>query len=93
METDAAAATVEFFSSAISVLPSGATEPRNACGRMISPADCMKFRPRARAASAWPSGTVLMPERSASQTNAAVYTRQAGHGEPEEVRGRTCRRT
>ena len=41
---------------------------------MISPADCMKFRPRARAASAWPSGTVLMPERSASQTNAAVYS-------------------
>ena len=33
--TDAAAATVEFFSNAISVLPNGATEPRNACGRMI----------------------------------------------------------
>ena len=32
----------------------------------------MKVRPIARAASAWPAGTVLMPERIASQTNAAV---------------------
>ncbi len=34
--TPAAAATVEFLVSAMSTLPSGATEPRNACGRMIS---------------------------------------------------------
>ena len=73
MATDAAAATVEFFSNAISVLPRGATEPRNACGRMICVADCMKPNPSARAASAWPIGTVLMPERSDSHTNAAVY--------------------
>ena len=50
--TDAAAATVEFLSNAMSVLPTGATEPRNACGMMISVADCMKLRPIARAASA-----------------------------------------
>ena len=73
MATDAAAATVEFLSRAISVLPSGATEPRKACGRMISVADCMKPKPSARAASAWPIGTVLMPERRDSHTNAAVY--------------------
>src|SRR5882757_2684356 len=30
--------------------------------------------PSARAASAWPGSTALMPERTASQTNAAVYT-------------------
>ena len=71
--TDAAAATVEFLSSAISVLPSGATDPRMACGMMISVADCMKLRPMARAASACPLGTVLMPERNDSATNAAVY--------------------
>ncbi len=29
-------------------------------------------RPIARAASAWPSGTALTPERTASQTNAEV---------------------
>ena len=73
MATDAAAATVEFFSNAMSVLPNGATEPRNACGRMIWVADCMKFNPNARQASAWPRGTVLMPDRSDSHTNAAVY--------------------
>ena len=50
--TDAAAATVEFLSYAMSVLPNGATEPRYACGMMICVADCMKLRPIARAASA-----------------------------------------
>ena len=64
---------MEFFSNAINVLPRGATEPRNACGRMICVADCMKLRPSARDASAWPSGTVLMPERNDSHTKAAVY--------------------
>ena len=33
--TDAAAATVEFLSSAMKVLPNGATEPRMACGRIM----------------------------------------------------------
>ncbi len=40
---------------------------------MICVADCMKLNPSARDASAWPSGTVLMPERSDSHTKAAVY--------------------
>ena len=40
---------------------------------MIWVADCMKFNPSARQASAWPSGTVLMPDRSDSHTKAAVY--------------------
>ena len=70
--TEAAAATVEFLSRAISVLPSGATEPRNACGRMTIDADWKKLRPSERAASACPSGTVLMPLRSDSHTNADV---------------------
>ena len=71
METLAAAATVEFFSSAMSVLPNGAIAPRNACGRMTRLAAGMNDRPIARAASACPSGTVFTPERMASQTNAA----------------------
>ena len=69
--TDAAAATVEFLVRAMSTLPSGATDPRNACGRMISRAAGQNDSPIARAASAWPTGTVLTPERSASQTKAA----------------------
>ena len=60
--------TVVFLSSAICTLASGGTDARNACGsttcRIVPP----KGRPIARAASAWPSGTALTPERSASQT-------------------------
>ena len=60
-----------FLVSAIRVLPSGATAPRNACGRMTWRSVWVKVRPIERAASAWPVGTVLMPQRSDSQTNAA----------------------
>lgn len=45
--------------------------PRNACGRMTRRAAGAKERPIARAASAWPIGTVLTPERIASHTKAA----------------------
>ena len=69
--TLAAAATVVFFTRAISTLPSGATAPRKACGRMISQAAGRKDRPMDRAASAWPSGTVFTPDLIASQTKAA----------------------
>ena len=69
--TEPAAATVEFLMSAISTLPSGATAPRNACGRITRRAAGQNPRPIARAASACPTGTVLTPERSASHTNAA----------------------
>ncbi|MDF2805898.1 MAG: hypothetical protein K0S43_844 [Cellulosimicrobium sp.] len=69
--TLAAAATVEFFSSAMSVLPSGAIEPRNAWGRMMSRAAGRNDSPMARAASAWPIGTVFTPDRIDSHTNAA----------------------
>jgi len=70
--TDAAAATVEFLSKAINVLPNGATEPQKVCGRITCVADWKKFNPRARQASAWPTGTVLRPDLNDSQTNAAV---------------------
>ena len=65
------AATVVFLISAISVEPSGAIAPRNACGRITSRSDWPNVSPIDRAASACPPGTVLMPLRSASQTNAA----------------------
>ncbi|CAM5267370.1 hypothetical protein SVIOM342S_07998 [Streptomyces violaceorubidus] len=67
--TPMAAATVVFLISAISTFASGTTDERNACGRTTSRSTWPKLRPRARAASAWPTGTVLMPERSASHTN------------------------
>ena len=70
--TPAAWATVVFFARAMSVLPSGAIAPRKACGRMISRIVAPNPSPIARAASACPAGTVLTPERSASQTKAAV---------------------
>ncbi|SLJ82969.1 Uncharacterised protein [Mycobacteroides abscessus subsp. abscessus] len=67
-----AAAMVEFFVNAISTLPSGAITDRNACGSTTSRRFWLKLKPSERPASDWPSGTVLMPERSDSQTNAAV---------------------
>src|SRR5699024_6441435 len=60
--TEAAAATVVFLVSAIRVLPSGVTAPRSACGRTMMRAAGRNERPMARAASAWPSGTVFTPE-------------------------------
>ena len=61
-------ATVVFFVSAMSALPRGTIAPRNACGRMTSRSDWLNVSPIERAASACPSGIVLTPERSASQT-------------------------
>ena len=60
------------MSSAIWTLASGGTEARNACGSTTWRITPPKVSPIARAASAWPSGTALMPERIASQTNAEV---------------------
>jgi hypothetical protein len=66
-----------FFARAIQTLPSGGTTVRNACGSTMVVRVCRKSRPSARAASACPGGTELMPERSASETNAAVYSDRA----------------
>ena len=62
-----------FLSSAICTLASGGTEARNACGSTTSRMAAAKGRPIARAASAWPSGTALTPDRRASQTKQEVY--------------------
>ena len=70
--TDAAAATVEFFSKAMKVLPRGATEPQKVCGKIMCVADWKKLRPKALQASACPRGTVFNPDLSDSHTNAAV---------------------
>ena len=53
-------------------LASGGTAARNACGSTTSRIVPPNVSPIARAASACPSGTALMPERTASQTNAEV---------------------
>ena len=65
-------ATEVFFSSAISTLASGGTAARNAWGSTTWRMTPAKVQADARAASAWPSGTALMPERIASQTNVEV---------------------
>ena len=65
-------AIVVFFVSAISTLPRGAITARNACGSTISRRFCENVNPSERPASACPTGTVLIPARSDSQTNAAV---------------------
>ena len=57
---------------AMTTLPSGGTTVRSACGMTTSDSVCPKVRPMERAASAWPAGTALMPERIASQTKPAV---------------------
>ena len=68
-----AAATEVFLSSAICTLRSAAApRPAIAWGRITRRMASEKVSPMARAASAWPSGTALMPERKASQTNAEV---------------------
>ena len=66
------AAMVVFFVSAISTLASGAITARIAWGSTTSVNTCRKDSPIARAASACPVGTVLMPDRTASHTNAEV---------------------
>lgn len=62
----------EFFVRAMKMLLSGGITERVACGRTTSRRVCGNDMPIERAASAWPSGTVLMPERTASQTNDEV---------------------
>ena len=61
-----------FFVNAISTEPSGMMTARKACGNRIIRRFCQNVKPSDRAASAWPSGTVLTPERMVSQTNDAV---------------------
>src|SRR5690625_7801794 len=84
--TEIAEATVVFLIKAMKVLPSGAIEPRKACGRITSRAAGRKERPIARAASAWPTGTVFTPERIDSHTNDAVETESARDASPKKVR-------
>ena len=61
-----------FLSNAIMALATGGTEARTACGSTTSRMTPENGSPIARAASAWPSGTALTPERSASHTNVEV---------------------
>jgi hypothetical protein len=60
-----------FFVSAMKTLMSGGIVMRNACGRRRARRSA-ESEPTLRAASAWPIGTPLMPERSASATNGDV---------------------
>jgi len=64
--TEKPAATVVFFSRAIRTLNSGGITARTAWGRTTRLRVCPKSRPMARAASAWPIGTVLIPDRIVS---------------------------
>ena len=61
-----------FLASAMKTLAIGGTTRRNAWGRITWVIVRLKGMPTARAASACPTGTPLMPERSASHTKAAV---------------------
>ena len=70
--TPMAEAIVVFFTRAISTEPSGLITARKACGSRISRRFWPKLRPSERAASAWPNGTVLTPDRNVSHTNEAV---------------------
>ena len=65
-------ATDEFLMRAITTLMSGGSTLRNACGSTTRPIVWLKVRPIEREASAWPIGTELMPERTASAKNALV---------------------
>ena len=70
--TSMVAATAVFFVRAMSTLPSGGTTVRKACGSTTSVRTWREASgPSARPASPWPTPTLLMPERSASQTKAA----------------------
>ena len=65
-------ATDVFLSRAMRVLASGGTEARTAWGSTTWRITPLNGRPMARAASAWPRGTALTPERRASQTKHEV---------------------
>ena len=66
------AATEVFFVRAMITLMSGGTTLRSACGSTTRRSVPTGPSPIARAASAWPMPTLLIPERTASQTNAEV---------------------
>lgn len=65
-------ATEVFLVRAMYTLMSGGIVMRNACGSTTSVTVWPKPRPMLRAASAWPTGTPLIPERNASATNGEV---------------------
>ncbi len=65
-------ATEVFLVRAMKTLMRGGMVIRNACGRITSETVWRNPRPTLRAASAWPTGTPLMPDRSASATNGDV---------------------
>ena len=65
--TEKPAAMDVFFTMAMRTLPSGGMTVRNAWGSTISRSDWPNVRPIARAASAWPGVTPLIPERIASR--------------------------
>ncbi len=68
-----AAPTEVFLSSAISTLARGGTDGPERLGEdHLRASTWPKVRPMARAASACPSGTALMPDRIASHTKAEV---------------------
>ena len=67
-----APATDVFFTSAMSTLISGGIAVRNACGSTTRERFWVNDMPRDRAASACPTPTELMPERTASATKAEV---------------------
>jgi len=69
--TPKAAAIEVFLVKAMTTLMSGGTTVRNAWGRITSRSDWVKVSPIERAASACPAPTALMPDRTASQKNAA----------------------
>jgi hypothetical protein len=70
--TPIAEAIVVFLVNAISTDPSGMITARKACGSKMIRRFWPNVSPRERAASAWPMGMVLTPERTDSQTNEAV---------------------
>src|SRR4029453_15885805 len=72
--TPKAAAIEVFLVRAMTTLISGGTTVRKAWGRTTSRSDWVKVRPMERAASAWPTPTALMPDRTAPQKKAAWET-------------------
>lgn len=67
-----APAIAEFLARAMRVEPTGGMTDLKACGRTTSDSVWPNVMPRLRAASPCPLGTVLMPERRASQMKAEV---------------------
>src|SRR5947199_335394 len=80
------------------MLTSGWIIDRKACGRITRRRDWVNVRPMARAASACPIDTVLMPVRTASLTKAAlnsaspITSEPGGSGSGDRTQLRRCRR-